>query len=189
MKKKAFLVLFIGLAITISASEYFFSYDFSFGFEYVTDTIGVINLFDKDYTGNGRFHAPFEAKLFVIETYFLSTPIDISLNAGISFYFEKEGIPALNISAGMSIYPYIFHNQDYFYMSFYPIYDFPVIDIKYRSNFRWAMAFEPIGYAIDIPHTPLFFGGYLRIIFALVKTWHGPNIFPDFGFTLGLHFK
>jgi hypothetical protein len=125
--------LFVFL-VTTHANEWYMQYDLSFGFEYATGSDGLISLFDKKHVSNGKFRTPFEAKIFVVKQY----PINISVNSGSSFYFQDTAFHSLNISAGISIYlnknhplyisPMALPKDIRFYMSLYPIYDFPFID-------------------------------------------------------------
>jgi hypothetical protein len=134
------------------------------------------------------FRTPFEIKL-VMYKYFIPTPVSITLNSGISFYFNNHSLPKLHLSPGISVYTAsIFAQNADVFMSLYPLYEFPLNVLK-QEPLMWTIAWDG-GYNFAIGSTPLFFGMYLRLIYTILgDTGEKVESFLDGGLTFGFHFK
>jgi hypothetical protein len=200
--KLGILIVIIGISGEAYTYEWFFSYDFSFGYEYIQGIGGVVLLTplmdDPDYTGNGVFRTPFEFKIVMYKYFLADDPVLITLNSGISFYFSDHSLPNLHLSPGISVYtPWIFMPDVDVYLSWYPLYEFPLIRMKHEP-LTWTLAGD-LGFCIgDIGGTPLFLSIYTRVvctllgesgISSLINPGERPEFFPDFGVTFGVHFK
>jgi hypothetical protein len=134
-----------------------------------------------------RFILPFEAKFLVRKL----GAFAFSANGIISFYIEDSAFGSLNLSTGLGISRAKEEKSPLqgFYFSLYPIYELPAIAPGKTSLFTWRSAMD-IGFGFNfLSRTNIYISIYSRMICFWKDSSTSFGAIPDFGITLGWHFR
>jgi hypothetical protein len=180
MKQKICAVLFIGLSISVYANEWVVQYYIPSFFGLTSGVGGLLYDFKDTDTINDSFIIPLEAKIHIINI----GNFGFSVNGGASLYLQNSAFGSINLTAGISSYNSAYPLEGLF-ISFYPIYEFPVTAIGKEPVFNWKMAMDILGFSFNFDPSPVYASGYFRSIFFYIgKNWAAVM---DFGLTVGIY--
>ena len=136
----------------------------------------------ENINSDSRFLIPVETKFSTLDFY----DFTLSGNAITSFYIEDNSFSSFNISIGATL----FYNEGNtakmsgWFLSIYPIYEYPLIAFGKKPILSWRMAAD-IGYSFVLLNK-LQFNIFSRFIFI----WRGSEagIVADIGITIGVYF-
>jgi hypothetical protein len=134
-----------------------------------------------------RLLIPVETKMLLAT---LFDEVGLSGLGTVTTYFEDGTLGSFNVSLGVGFHG---HNQaktsflQGMFISLYPVYEFPLVQIQGGSLFvDWKAAFD-WGFGVNVFSTPLYVSVYWRTILFGIDSHF--SAVPDFGLTFGWRFK